>query len=111
MQAVELIADFASIAGGAGWVEASLCLDDLRDASAFDVLHGNEEAAVAFSVVVDFQGSGINIVQLFLDLHTPPLGFQGKLCVWVAEVFNYLKCDFSVRLGVDGKVDVGHASA
>ena len=35
-------------------VEALLFLYDLRDASAFDVLHGDEEAAVTLAIVVDF---------------------------------------------------------
>jgi hypothetical protein len=65
MQAVELVTDFARIASGAGWVEALLGFDDLRDASPFDVLHGDEEAAVAFTVVVDFEGSGIDSCSCF----------------------------------------------
>ena len=88
MQAVELVTDFTSVAGGAGWVEAFLGFDDLRDAAAFDVLHGDEEAAVAFTVVVDFEGAGIDVAELLLDQHAAAFGFQGKLRVGIAGLFD-----------------------
>src|SRR2546423_5707470 len=110
VHAIELVTNFARIADSAGRLQPLFRLDDLGYAFAFHILHGDEEAAVRLSVVVDFERAGIDLMKLLLDEHAAAFGFEGQLRVRVARFFDNLEGDLAAGLRIDGQVDVRHAA-
>src|SRR5438093_2358280 len=88
VQRAELSAHFRGVARRALGVETAFSLQKLGYALSFEVLHGNEEAALLLAEIVDFENARIDLVKLFLNLRAAPFGFDHQLRKLIARLLD-----------------------
>src|SRR5262249_42960543 len=106
MQRLQLAGYFQGYTRGTHGVELALAAQDLGHGLAFDILHGDEKAALQIAEIVYFDHTRVECVELLLNGCAAAFGVGHQ--PWGGRMADQLQHGAAILCGVEAEVNIGH---